>query len=383
MTKLKRVVVLGSTGSIGTQTLEVIARLPRRFQVAGLSAYLDQEMGGLCEQVRKFKPWAVVVKDEKQAKLVRERTGLKRVWTGEDGLARLAEMDGCDIVLNGVSGAAGLVPSLAAVKAGKRLALANKESLVVAGELVMPLIKKHKAELIPVDSEHSAIFQCLKNEPLQGVKRLILTASGGPFRRVGQRRLRHMTPAHALKHPTWSMGKKITIDSATLMNKGLEVLEAHWLFGLGGDRIDVLIHPQSIIHSMVEFVDGSILAQAGLPDMRLPIQYALTYPERMSSPVGACDLTKQRSLSFHPPNLRKFPCLGLAYEALKAGGTLPAVLNAANEVAVHAFLEERIGFQDIPRIIRRAMRRHHVVMHPGLEDILEADRWARRTALLA
>jgi 1-deoxy-D-xylulose-5-phosphate reductoisomerase len=383
MAKLKSVVVLGSTGSIGTQTLEVIARLPQRFQVAGLSAYLDSEMGLLCEQVRKFKPRAVAVKDEKQSRLVSERTGLKRVWTGEDGLARLAGLESCDIVVNGISGAAGLVPTLAAVKSGKRLALANKESLVVAGELVMPLVKKHKAELIPVDSEHSAIFQCLKNEPSQGVKRLILTASGGPFRRIGQRRLRHMTPAHALKHPTWSMGRKITIDSATLMNKGLEILEAHWLFGLGADRIDVLIHPQSIIHSMVEFVYGSILAQAGLPDMRLPIQYALTYPERMLSLVGTCDLAKQGSLTFHPPNLRKFPCLSLAYEALEAGGTLPAVLNAANEVAVHAFLEERIGFQDIPRTIRRAMRRHHIVSHPGLDDILRADRWARETALLA
>lgn len=383
MAKLKNVVVLGSTGSIGTQCLEVIARLPQQFRVAGLSAYLDAELALLCGQVRKFKPKAVAVKDERQAKLVCERTGLKRVWAGEDGLARLAGLEGCDIVVNGISGAAGLVPTLAAVKSGKRLALANKESLVVAGELVMPLVKKHKAELIPVDSEHSAIFQCLKNEPLQGVKRLILTASGGPFRRTGQRSLRQVTPALALKHPTWTMGRKITIDSATLMNKGLEVLEAHWLFGLAGDRIDVLIHPQSIIHSMVEFVDGSILAQAGLPDMRLPIQYALTYPERMPSPVGTCDLTKQGSLTFHPPNLRKFPCLALAYEALAAGGTLPAVLNAANEVAVHAFLEERIGFQDIPRTIRRAMHRHRIVSHPGLDDILEADRWARETALQA
>lgn len=383
MTKAKRVVVLGSTGSIGAQTLDVIALLKEGFQVAGLSAYLDQELDLLCTQVRKFKPKAVAVRDEKQAKLVRERTGLRQVWHGEQGLSRLAGMDGADIVVNGVSGAAGLVPTLSAIKAGKRLALANKESLVVAGELVIPLVKKHKAELIPVDSEHSAFFQCLKNEPLRGVKRLILTASGGPFRKVSARKLRHMTPAHALKHPTWTMGRKITIDSATLMNKGLEILEAHWLFGLGGDKIDVLIHPQSIIHSMVEFVDGSILAQAGLPDMRLPIQYALTYPERLPSLVGTCDLAKLKRLSFHSPNLRKFPCLHLAYDALATGGTLPAVLNAANEVAVHAFLEGRIGFQDIPRIIRRTMRRHHIVTHPGLEDILEADRWARRTALPA
>jgi 1-deoxy-D-xylulose-5-phosphate reductoisomerase len=337
----------------------------------------------LCKQVKAFKPKAVAVRDEKQARLIRQRTGLKNVWTGEEGLKRLAGMTEADIVVNGVSGAAGLIPTLAAIKAGKRLALANKESLVVAGELVMPLVKKHKAELIPVDSEHSAIFQCLKGEPTRSVKRLILTASGGPFRKVGRRRLRHITPAHALKHPTWNMGKKITIDSATLMNKGLEVIEAHWLFGLDGDRIDVLIHPQSIIHSMVEFRDGAVLAQASLPDMRLPIQYALTYPERLPSPIVSCDLAKIKRLTFHPPNLVKFPCLGLAYEALKAGGTMPAVLNAANEVAAHAFLDERIGFHEIPKVIARAMRKHRTVAHPSLEEILEADCWAREIALPA
>jgi 1-deoxy-D-xylulose-5-phosphate reductoisomerase len=377
----KRIVVLGSTGSIGTQTLEVANHLGRSFDVVGLSAYLSSEMGRLCEQVREFKPRAVAVRDEKQARLIRGQTGLKRVWSGEEGLVRLAGMEPCDIVVNGISGAAGLAPTLAAIKAGKRLALANKESLVVAGEVVMPLVRKHKAELIPVDSEHSAIFQCLKGEPTKSVKRLILTASGGPFRRVAGHRLRHMTPAHALKHPTWSMGRKITIDSATLMNKGLEIIEAHWLFGLDGGKIDVLIHPQSIIHSMVEFLDGAILAQASLPDMRLPIQYALTYPERMPSPVGICDLAGIKRLTFHPPNPRKFPCLRLAYEALRVGGTMPAVLNAANEVAVYAFLEERIGFHEIPRVIARALRKHRVVAHPGLEDILEADRWARRNAL--
>jgi 1-deoxy-D-xylulose-5-phosphate reductoisomerase len=377
----KRIVVLGSTGSIGTQTLEVARHLGNPFEVVGLSAYLDSEIGPLCEQIRKFKPKAVTVRDEKQARLIRQRTGLKKIWTGEEGLARLAGMEGADIVLNGVSGAAGLVPTLAAIKGGKRLALANKESLVVAGEIVMPLVKKHRAELIPVDSEHSAIFQCLKCEPTRSVKRLILTASGGPFRKVGLRRLRHITPAHALRHPTWSMGRKITIDSATLMNKGLEIIEAHWLFGLESDKIDVLIHPKSIIHSMVEFVDGAILAQASMPDMRLPIQYALTYPERLPSPIATCDLTKIKRLSFHPPNLGKFPCLSLAYEALRTGGTLPAVMNAANEVAVNAFLKEKIGFHEIPRVIRRTMRRHRVVSHPALEEILEADRWARSTAL--
>jgi len=380
MVMLKRVVVLGSPGSIGSQTLGVISHLPHRFEMAGLSAYFDQEMSRLCEQVRRFKPKAAAVRDERQARLVRESTGLKRVWTGEEGLARLAGMEGADIVVNGVSGASGLIPTLAAIKAGKRLALANKESLVVAGELVMPLVKKHRAELIPVDSEHSAIFQCLKGEPKRSVKRLILTASGGPFRKVGLRRLKHITPAHALRHPTWSMGRKITIDSATLMNKGLEVIEAHWLFGLRGEQIDVLIHPQSIIHSMVEFLDGAILAQASLPDMRLPIQYALTYPERLPSPITSCDLNKIKRLTFHPPNLVKFPCLRLAYEALKAGGTMPAVLNAANEVAAQAFLDERIGFHEIPKVIARAMRKHRVVAHPELEEILEADRWAREVA---
>lgn len=377
----KRIVVLGSTGSIGGQVLEVIRYLGEPFEVTGLSAYLDSEMGFLCRQVKAFRPKAVSVRDEKQNRLIRQRTGHKSVWTGEEGLARLAGMEPCDIVVNGISGAAGLAPTLAAIKAGKRLALANKESLVVAGEVVMPLVRKHKAELIPVDSEHSAIFQCLKNEPVRGVKRLILTASGGPFRRVGQRRLKHITPAHALRHPTWSMGRKITIDSATLMNKGLEIIEAHWLFGLDGRKIDVLIHPQSIIHSMVEFVDGAILAQASLPDMRLPIQYALTYPERMPSPVGTCDLAGIKRLTFHPPNPRKFPCLRLAYEALRVGGTMPAVLNAANEVAVNAFLGERIGFHEIPKVIASAMRKHKAVKHPILEEILEADRWARGTAL--
>ncbi len=377
----QRIVVLGSTGSIGTQTLEVASHLGRSFDVVGLSAYLSSEMGRLCGQVREFKPRAVAVRDEKQARLIRGQTGLKRVWAGEEGLVRLAGMELCDIVVNGISGAAGLAPTLAAIKAGKRLALANKESLVVAGEVVMPLVKKHRAELIPVDSEHSAIFQCLKGEPTRSVKRLILTASGGPFRKVGLRRLKHITPAHALRHPTWTMGKKITIDSATLMNKGLEIIEAHWLFGLEGDKIDVLIHPQSIIHSMVEFVDGAILAQASLPDMRLPIQYALTCPERLTSPLATCDFAKLKQLTFHPPNLVKFPCLRLAYEALKAGGTMPAVLNAANEVAAHAFLDERIGFHEIPKVIARAMRKHRVVAHPGLEDILEADRWARAAAL--
>ncbi len=377
----KRIVVLGSTGSIGSQALEVASHLGRTFDVVGLSAYLSSEMGRLCGQVREFKPRAVAVRDEKQARLIREQTGLKRVWAGEEGLVRLAGMELCDIVVNGVSGAAGLGPTLAAIKAGKRLALANKESLVVAGEIVMPLVKKHRAELIPVDSEHSAIFQCLKGEPTRSVKRLILTASGGPFRKMGMRRLKHITPAHALRHPTWTMGRKITIDSATLMNKGLEIIEAHWLFGLEGDRIDVLVHPQSIIHSMVEFLDGAILAQASLPDMRLPIQYALTYPERLTSPLATCDFAKLKRLTFYPPNLRKFPCLSLAYEALRTGGTMPAVLNAANEVAAHAFLDERIGFHEIPKVIVRTMRKHRVVAHPGLEDILEADRWARAAVL--
>jgi len=377
----KRIVVLGSTGSIGGQALEVIRYLGEPFEVTGLSAYLDSEMGLLCRQVKAFRPKAVSVRDEKQTRLIRQRTGHKSVWTGEEGLARLAGMEGADIVVNGVSGAAGLVPTLAAIQAGKRLALANKESLVVAGEIVMPLVRKHKAELIPVDSEHLAIFQCLKGEPTKSVKRLILTASGGPFRKVGLRRLKHITPAHALRHPTWSMGRKITIDSATLMNKGLEIIEAHWLFGLDGGKIDVLIHPQSIIHSMVEFLDGAILAQASLPDMRLPIQYALTYPERLPSPIANCDLAKLKRLTFHSPNFQKFPCLSLAYEALRVGGTMPAVLNAANEVAAHAFLDERIGFNEIPKVIARTMRKHRVVAHPGLEDILEADRWARASVL--
>lgn len=347
--------ILGSTGSIGTQTLEVVRLFPDRLRVRALTAHSNAAL--LIEQALEFQPDCVVLGDEGELETVREALGGTeiRVLCGSEGLSEAATLPEADTVVAAVVGFAGMEPVLAAIKAGKRIALANKETLVVAGALVGRLVREHGATLIPVDSEHSAIFQCLVGEPENSVERLILTASGGPFRTRPRDTFDAITRDEALQHPNWSMGAKITIDSATMMNKGLEVIEARWLFDLGADRIDVLVHPQSIIHSMVAFADGSTKAQLGVPDMKVPIQYALSYPTRWDAPHERLDWTALQCLDFETPDLEKFPCLRLAYEALRKGGTAPAVLNAANEAAVALFLNERLRFVDIPRVIEAVL----------------------------
>ena len=300
------------------------------------------------------------------------------VLVGEDGLSEIVRRSDVDIVVSALVGFAGLKPTIKAIEAQKRIALANKETLVVAGAVMMPLIKRYNVELIPVDSEHSAIFQCLVGELSREVGRIILTASGGPFRTKSKEELDSVTIEQALNHPNWKMGNKVTIDSATLMNKGLEVIEAHWLFGIEPERIDVVVHPQSIIHSMVEFVDGSVKAQLGVPDMKIPIQYALTFPSRSPSASQRIDFPALNEMTFFKPDTEKFPCLRLAYDALRSGGTIPAVMNAANEIAVKKFLSNEIRFSDIPRMISEAMEKHTSTANPSLEDIVEADGWTRR-----
>jgi len=372
---VKRLAVLGSTGSVGQQTLDVVRALPHQFRIVGLAAGKNLDL--LAEQMNEFKPEFICYSSINN--------------DGAKAQARLADVDyellslediAChprvDIVVIATAGKAGLSPTLAAVKAGKNVALANKESLVMAGEIITSEVKLCGARILPVDSEHSAIWQCLNGEEPKAARQIILTASGGPFRDYSLAQLREVTVAQALKHPSWQMGKKVTIDSATLMNKGLEVIEAHWLFNMPFDSIKVLIHPQSIIHSMVEFVDGSIEAQLSYPDMRLPIQYALSYPDRLSNPrIPRVNWTEINHLTFEEPDLNAFPCLGLAIEAGKQGGTLPAVLCAADEVAVELFLSQRIGFVDIARFIERTLEQHQAITHPGIEEIVAADTWAR------
>jgi 1-deoxy-D-xylulose-5-phosphate reductoisomerase len=368
--------ILGSTGSIGTQTLDVIRRNPDRYRAACLSTNSNIELLG--RQIEEFEPDAVVVREECSASVARKLYGDRvDVLEGDESLVAICTRPDIDIVMSALVGFAGLVPTVAAIEAGKRIALANKETLVVAGELINRLVKEHRATMIPVDSEHSAIFQCLAGESPAEVERIILTASGGPFRELPAGEFGSITRDRALKHPNWSMGPKITIDSATLMNKGLEVIEARWLFDLDVDKVDVVIHPQSIIHSMVEFIDGSVKAQLGLPDMRLPIQYALAYPERIANDLERLSLPKIGSLTFFEPDLGRFPSLRLAYDALARMGTAPATLNAANEVAVAAFLEERIAFTDIPRLIERALAEASIQDDPTLENILTADKRTR------
>ncbi len=381
----KRIVILGSTGSIGRQALEVVDGRPESFQVVGLAA--GRNIGLLEEQVRKYKPvYAAVAEAAGAARLrqrVRDLPGLKTVLEGGEGLKEMAAAEGYDLLLAAIMGFSGLLPTLEAIKGGKTIALANKETLVAAGEIVMPLVREKGVGLIPVDSEHSAIFQCLQGENGAAVKKLIITASGGPFLGCSPEDLKGVGPGEALKHPRWQMGQKITIDSATLMNKGLEVMEARWLFDVGYDRIEVLVHPESIVHSLVEFVDGSTLAQLGLPDMKVPIQYAFSYPERWGREDEALNLAELGALHFGRPDGETFPCLPLAYEAGRKGGTMPAVLNAANEVAVEAFLQKKVEFALIPHIIEQVMSRHKPVMGPALEDILNADHWARQESLRA
>ncbi|HLS88942.1 MAG TPA: 1-deoxy-D-xylulose-5-phosphate reductoisomerase [Sphingobacteriaceae bacterium] len=377
---VKNIAVLGSTGSIGRSTLAVVAAHPRRFRVKALAA--RQDAGTLYRQAEQHRPLVVALADEEAAARWQSRFNDLGVqcWAGPEALTAIARMDQVDTVVAAISGSAGLPAALAAVEAGKTVALANKEALVAAGPVFMEAVRRSGAPLLPVDSEHNALFQCLQGIDRRHLRRVVLTASGGPF--FGRRReeLRHVTPDQALRHPTWSMGAKITIDSATLMNKGLEVIEAMHLFDLSPEQIDVLIHPESIVHSLVETVDGGILAHMAEPDMRHAIQYSLSYPERWTSPVPRLDLAGVGSLNFALPDHETFPALGLAYDAARAGGTMPAVLNAANEVAVEAFLGGKAGFLDIPRIVEAVMAAHRVGPAADLDGILAADRWAREYA---
>ena len=376
----QRLVILGSTGSIGRQTLDVVSRKPEGFEVAGLVAGRRTDL--LAEQIKRFRPVAVSVADDAAAADLRARLGAEapEIRVGGNGAAEVAVGCGADIVVAAIVGAAGLVPTFAAATAGLVVALANKETLVAAGELMVRAVKDNGARLLPVDSEHNAIHQCLRSGARGEVRRLILTASGGPFRGRTRAELASVTADEALRHPTWRMGPKVTIDSATLMNKGLEVIEARWLFDVPGSSIDVLVHPQSAVHSMVEFKDGSIIAQLGAADMRHPIQYALTWPERLEGVVARLDLAALGSLTFERPDRDAFRCLDLAYHALAAGGDAPARLNAANEVAVRAFLDGRIGFLDVPELLQRVLESEPTNPIVELEDVLSADRRAREAA---
>jgi 1-deoxy-D-xylulose-5-phosphate reductoisomerase len=377
---MKNVVLLGSTGSIGTSTLKVADDLPDRIRVVGLAAGTNTKL--LTAQTLKYRPEAISVTCQEDAKQLSEALGTStQVFSSNEGLVRLATLPSADIVLIAIVGTAGLLPALAAIRAGKDIAVASKEILVMAGETVMNEARKHGVKVLAVDSEHSAIFQCLQDKPASSVRRLWLTASGGPFRTTPKEEFPRITVERALKHPSWVMGRKITIDSATLFNKGLEMIEARWLFDIEMDRVQVVVHPQSIVHSMVEFVDGSVLAQLSTPDMCLPIQYALTYPDRVNSARVQTDLAKIGSLTFEEPDVDRFPALKLARRAGEAGGTMPAVLNASNEVAVEAFCHGKIGFEQISQAVERTMERHQLVTHPTLDQILTADAWARTEAL--
>lgn len=382
---MKRIAILGSTGSVGTQTLEVIAAFPDRYSAHSLTARSRIDL--LAQQCARFNPRMVAVRDADSAEQAKLTAGLTRgtggpsIHTGVEGLIEAVTHPDVDLVISALPGSAGLVPTLKSIEAGKTIALANKEILVMAGEIVMESARRNGVEILPVDSEHCAVHQCLAGQDPDRVERVVLTASGGPFRESDPAALARMTSKDALNHPTWNMGKKVTIDSATLMNKGFEVIEAHWLFGLPVSKIDVVVHPQSIIHSMVEMVDGSLLAQMGPTDMRIPIQYALSYPERLETPWPRFDITRNWSLTLDPPDEDMFPCLKLAYEAIRRGSTVPAVLSTADEMAVEAFLRQRIGFTEIPRIITDAMDRHAAAPDLSapvtLESIMAADRWTR------
>jgi 1-deoxy-D-xylulose-5-phosphate reductoisomerase len=381
---MKGISILGSTGSIGCNTLKVIEHLGG-FRVVAMAAGRNIEK--FAEQVAKFNPELVSVDTSQNAKELAEllRTAgvsLPEILFGTEGLIAAATHSDAEIVVSATVGAVGFVPTLRAIEAGKRIALANKETLVMAGELMTAAAAKSSADILPVDSEHNAIHQCLRGETNSEVKRLILTASGGPFREKSKEQITAATREEALKHPNWSMGDKITIDSATLMNKGLEVIEARWLFGFDADKISVIVHPQSVVHSMVEMVDGSVIAQLGVTDMKHAIQYALTYPRRQEGCLESLDLKKMNKLTFEDPDLDRFPCLGLAYEALKVGGTMPAALNAANEISVRAFLDGKIGLADIAVVNKGVMDEHSPVTADSLESILGADEWARSRATM-
>ena len=376
---MKRVILLGSSGSIGESTCKVARALPDKMKIVGLGVAKSTER--LLEQAKEFGVKALAVSDPQAAEKVKSKLppGAK-FFPGAEGLARMVEETEADMVLVAIVGTAGLAPALAALRSGKDLAVASKEILVLAGSAVMAEAKKRKRQVLPVDSEHNAIFQCLQGANEKEVRKVILTASGGPFRQSRAAELEKVTVAQALKHPTWSMGKKITIDSATMFNKGLEMIEAHWLFGLPMKQVEVVVHPQSIVHSMVEFIDGSVLAQLSVTDMCFPIQYAVTFPERMPSGLPPLDLAKLGSLTFEAPDEKRFPALRLAREAGEAGGTLPGVFNAANEVAVEAFLAEQISFPRIWGMVEEVMQKHTTLSSPDLDAIIEADRWARSEA---
>lgn len=376
---MKHISLLGSTGSIGKQTLEVVAANPDKLKVRALAAHRSDEL--LEQQIRQFEPDIAVLSDkDAAARLAARYHGKTKILAGDEGLLAAATYDGADTVLASMVGYAGLRPTLAAIECGKNIALANKETLVAAGSLVMAAVRKHGVSLTPVDSEHSAIFQSLRGGAEKEVKRLIVTASGGPFRGKKRSELENVTLAQCLKHPNWSMGPKVTLDSSTLANKGLEVMEAHWLFDMPYDKVDVVVHPQSIVHSLVEFCDGSVIAQLGEPDMRLPIQYALSWPDRFDYSFEQLDLVKAASLTFEAPDLEAFPSLKIAVDCGKAGGTLPCAFNAANEEAVNAFLHDKIKYLDIPYITAAVTQAHDNVAEPQIEDIEQADAWARAEA---
>ena len=376
---MKNIAILGSTGSIGRSALSIIETHPDLFTISALAANTSVDL--IEQQARQFHPKLVALYDQNAAKLLQQRlSDLKsvEVMSGEMGISAVATIEEAELVLEAMGGSIGLLPTLEAIEAGKDLAFVNKEVLVMCGSLVQRTAKKHNVKLLPVDSEISAIFQCLPN-PFEKDKihKLILTASGGPFRETSSDQLKDITPEQALKHPNWEMGNKVTIDSATMMNKGLEVIEAKYFFELELKEIEIVVHAESIIHSMVEFVDGSMLAQLSIPDMRLPIQYALTYPDRLENPADRLDFSQIRQFNFEPPDFKRFPCLDLAYTAAEIGGTLPIVLSSSDEVVVDAFLNRQIGFMDIPIIIRRAMDLHDVIYEAELDQILEVNRWAR------
>ena len=377
---MKRIVILGSTGSIGASTLDVVSKFPDRFQIVGLAAGSNDQI--LEAQIRTFQPKVVALSCPDAAKRLRTRLGNAQVEVldGELGLCEVARFPQCDLVISAIVGGAGLKPTLSAIQAGRQVALANKEPMVMAGQLMQQEAHNHGVTIFPIDSEHSAIFQSMEGHRKVDIRRIVLTASGGPFWDWPATDLEHVTPAQALKHPNWKMGAKITTDSATLMNKGLEVIEARWLFDLPASQIDVVIHRESIIHSLVEYCDGSVISQLGHPDMRTPISYAMNYPERVPLHPPLLDLGKIGKLTFFPPDTEKFPCLQLAYDALAGGAGLPATLNAANEVAVHAFLNNQISFLDIPKVIQETMTAYCPTPLSTIEDVLEVDQWARRTA---
>ncbi|MBA4547412.1 1-deoxy-D-xylulose-5-phosphate reductoisomerase [Thermoactinomyces intermedius] len=376
---LEKVAILGSTGSIGTSTLAVIKEHPEQFEVVALAAGNNAKL--MIQQVKEFQPRLVSMATREAAEAVKREVGDEvRVLWGDEGLKEVAASPDSTYLVSALVGSKGLVPTLEAIRAGKKIGLANKETLVTAGHIVTAEAKKHQVPLLPIDSEHSALFQCLHGERMDDVERVIITASGGAFRDWSREELVNATVEQALNHPNWAMGNKITIDSATMMNKGFEVIEAHWLFDFPYEKIDVVLHPQSVIHSMVEFQDGAVMAQLGTPDMRVPIQYALTYPKRMQLTTKRLDFVQLSRLDFKAMDFKRYPCLKMAYDAGKAGGTVPAVLNAANEVAVQTFLQGKCTFLAIEEIIERTLEAHQAVSNPSLEEIEEADRWARRFA---